>query len=262
MVLDQKMSERAYSVGSTRVRHGVPSVSVGHVFVDERALASTAPLLSVLHSSLDSQDVHTVNLETRNVLSTLVVVRECRSTVCSGTHTVLVVYPALVIEGHFCGSSGRTLAAEDDRNVPELSHVEGLKDLSLVASTVTVKRKCHVVLTHVLVGESDSSADGNLCADDTITSVETSGEHVHRSTLAVCDTLSSSKQFTDDGPDCSSAHHGEAVAAVGGNDVVLLGDSMFDTDSDGLLSSRKMAETPNLLLLVESVRGHFHSPGS
>jgi hypothetical protein len=49
------------------------------------------------------------------------------------------------------------------------------------------------------------------------------------------------------------------VATVGGNDRVLLGDTVLDTNSDGLLTGRQMAETTNLLLLVQSVGGHFHT---
>jgi hypothetical protein len=34
---------------------------------------------------------------------------------------------------------------------------------------------------------------------------------------------------------------------------------MLNTDSDGFLPSGQVAETSNLLLLVESIGGHFHS---
>ncbi len=67
------------------------SVTVGDVFVDKRTLASGGVLLSVLDSGLDSEDIHTVDLQTRDVLSTLVVVGEGRRAVGGGSHTVLVV---------------------------------------------------------------------------------------------------------------------------------------------------------------------------
>jgi hypothetical protein len=69
----------------------VASVTVGNVFVDEGTLASGGVLLSVLDSGLDSEDVHTVDLQTGDVLSTLVVVGEGRRAVGGGSHTVLVV---------------------------------------------------------------------------------------------------------------------------------------------------------------------------
>lgn len=80
-----------YSVCGSGVGHGVSSVTVGNVFVDEGTFASGGVLLSVLDSGLDSEDVHTVDLQTGDVLSTLVVVGEGRRAVGGGSHTVLVV---------------------------------------------------------------------------------------------------------------------------------------------------------------------------
>ena len=158
-----------------------------------------------------------------------------------------------------CALETLTLAAEDDRDVPQLGHVESLKDLTLVAGTITVKSKSHVGLVHVLVCEGDTSTDGNLSTDDTISTVEASREHVHGTTLAVCNTLSSTQKFSNDGPHGTTTHHGETVTSVGGDQVVLLGNGVLDSDSDGFLTSRQVTETSDLLLLVQSVCGHLHS---
>jgi hypothetical protein len=82
---------------------------------------------------------------------------------------------------------------------------------------------------------------------------------VHRSTLSVCDTLPPAEEFADNGLDRCAAHESEAVAAVGGDEMVGALDGVFDTDGDSLLTGGQMAETPNLLLLVEPVGGHFHA---
>jgi hypothetical protein len=153
----------------------------------------------------------------------------------------------------------RTLAAKDDGQVPQLRHVVCLEDLALVGSTVSVQRKGDVLLVLVLARERDTSTDRDLGTDDTVSTVETGSEHVHGSTLAVRDTLSPAEQFTDDGLDGSSAHESEAMAAVGGDEMVLAVDGVFDSDGDGFLARRQMAETANLLLLVETVGGHFHA---
>jgi hypothetical protein len=157
------------------------------------------------------------------------------------------------------GCRVRTLATEDDGQVPELGHVEGLKHLTLVGSTVSVEGKGDVLLLLVLARESNTSADGDLGTDDTVSTVEAGSKHVHRSTLSVCDSLSPAEQFTDNRLDGCAAHQGEAVAAVGSNKMVGAFDGMLDTDGDGFLTGGKMAETPDLLLLVESVGGHFHA---
>lgn len=160
------------------------------------------------------------------------------------------------------GQSSRnrhTLASEDAGEVPELGHVVGLEDLTLVAGTVTVEGNGSLLLVLVLAGECNTGTDGDLSTDDTVTTVETGGEHVHGSTLSVGDTLSPAEKFTNDGLDRGASHHGVTVAAVGGDDVVLLGEAVFDTGGNSLLTGGQMAETTYLLLLVQSVGGHFHS---
>jgi hypothetical protein len=83
--------EGAYAVGCARVGHGVASVSVGDIFVDERTLAGGGVFLAVLDGSLDSEDVHAVDLETGDVLTALVVVGDGGGAVGRSAHAVLVV---------------------------------------------------------------------------------------------------------------------------------------------------------------------------
>jgi hypothetical protein len=97
-----------------------------------------------------------------------------------------------------------------------------------------------------------------LSANNAVATVEALGEHVHGATLAVGNTLTSTKQLANDGSNGTTAHQGEAVASVRGDDVVSFGDGVFDTDGDGLLPSRQVAETTDFLLLVQTVGSHFH----
>lgn len=62
-----------------------------------------------------------------------------------GAHTVTVI-----------------LADESDRQIPELSHVVSLEDLALVGGAVTVKSKCNIIVTKILLGECNASADRDL----------------------------------------------------------------------------------------------------
>lgn len=67
-------------------------------------------------------------------------------------------------------------------------HVVSLEHLTLVGSTVSVHREGDRLPVLVLLRESDTGSDGHLSTDDTVTSVEAFGEHVHRTTLALGDT--------------------------------------------------------------------------
>lgn len=151
-----------------------------------------------------------------------------------------------------------TLTAEQSREIPQLGHVESLKDLALVAGTITIQDDAGVLSALVLVGKGQTSTDGNLSADNTVTTVEVLGEHVHGATLSVGNTLAATKQLTNDGSHGTATHQGETVASVGGDDVVLLGDSVLNTDSNSLLTSRQVAETADLLLLVQTIGSHLH----
>lgn len=82
---------KTHSVGGTGVGHGVASVSVGDEFVDEGTVALSGPLLAECDGLLAGKDVHTVDLETRDVLTTLVVLGQGGGAVGGSTHTVLVV---------------------------------------------------------------------------------------------------------------------------------------------------------------------------
>lgn len=145
---------------------------------------------------------------------------------------------------------GLTLAAEENGEVPQLGHVERLEDLTLVGSSIAVKRDGGVLLALVLVCESQTSTDRNLSADDTVATVEALCEHVHGSSLSVRDTLTTAEKLADDGLDGSTAHQSESVTSVGGDDVVFLGDGVLDSDGYGFLSGGQMAEATDLLFLV------------
>lgn len=67
------------------------TVSVGDKLKDKRTLAGVGPGLTKGSGLLDGEDIHTVDLKTGDVLTTLVVLGDGRRTVSSGTHTVLVV---------------------------------------------------------------------------------------------------------------------------------------------------------------------------
>ena len=82
---------QAYAVGGSRIGHGVTSVPVGDELVDEGSLSWGAPFLAELGGGLNGEDVHAIDLQTGNVLATLVVVGDGGGAVGRGTHAVLVV---------------------------------------------------------------------------------------------------------------------------------------------------------------------------
>lgn len=161
--------------------------------------------------------------QTGNVVTTLEVGGVGRGTVGSSSHSVAVV-----------------LADKDGGEIPELGHVVGLKDLTLVGGTVTVEGEGGGLVAKVLLSERDTSSQGNLGTDNSVSSKEVGGEHVHGTTLTARDTGLASEKLGQDGGDGATAHVGESVAAVGSDDLVLGGQGSLHSDGNSLLLSQEM----------------------
>jgi hypothetical protein len=86
-----RLLDKTHSVRGTGIGHGVTSVSVGNKLKDKGTIAIGGPLLAECDRLLASKNVHAVDLETGNVLATLVVLGNGRRAVGGSTHAVLVV---------------------------------------------------------------------------------------------------------------------------------------------------------------------------
>ena len=69
----------------------VTAVTVGDKLEEERTLVTRNPVLRPLGRLVDSNDVHSIHLDTRDEVSALVVLGVHRATLRRGTHTILVV---------------------------------------------------------------------------------------------------------------------------------------------------------------------------
>lgn len=165
-------------------------------------------------------------LQTRDVVTTLEVAGIGRGAIGSSSHSVTVV-----------------LANKDSREIPEFSHVVGLKDLTLVRGTVTIEGKGGSVMTKIFLGKGNTSTQGNLGANNTVTAKEVWGKHVHGTTFACRDTGLASKKLGQDGGNGGATHVGETVATVGSDDLVLLSQRGLHTDGNGFLLSHKVQLT-------------------
>lgn len=230
------------TVGGAGVRHGVAAVTVGLVLENDGAVASEAELTGELGAGIDGEHVHGVHLETRDVLATLVELREGRGARGRGAHTVLVV-----------------LTSKNAGDVPQLGHVVGLEHLALVGGTVAVQGVGDIGLLLVHVAESEAETKRDLGTDNAVASVEVLGVHVHRATFALGHTGGAAHELGKDGVHGRAAHVLETVAAVGRDDAVAFVAGLVDANGHGLLAGRQMAETVDLLGLVERIGSHFET---
>ena len=101
---------------------------------------------------------------------------------------------------------GLTFAAENYRQIPQLSHVERLKHLPLVRRSISVETDGDVVRAHVLLCEGQACTDRHLCANDTITTVEVLVVHVDRASFSTGNTFPPTENFAYDFSGCGSSH--------------------------------------------------------
>ena len=70
----------------------VTAVTVGDKLEEERTLVTRNPVLRPLGRLVNSDDIHSVHLNTRDEISAFVVLGVHRATLRRGTHAVLVVF--------------------------------------------------------------------------------------------------------------------------------------------------------------------------
>lgn len=147
------------------------------------------------------------------------------------------------------------LADKDDGQLPQIGHVVGLEDLSLIGSTVTVQCQAHATVTLVLAGQSNTGTQRHLSAHNTVAAIEIGCIHVHGTALAARTTgLNASQlgQYTYWGYTHQIC---PAMDTVCRDNVVHITHGRLHADSAGLLTGVQMTETAYNLLLVQIAGG-------
>lgn len=90
-----------------------------------------------------------------------------------------------------------TFTSKQYGEIPKFSHVKGFKDLALVAGSIAVETYGRVFLIVILVRKSYAGSDWDLSANYAVTTIETLGEHVHRSTFSIRNAFSPAKELSN-----------------------------------------------------------------
>ena len=93
----------------------------------------------------DASTKYRTHLDSRNVVSSGVKLGVGCSTVLGRTHTVVIV-----------------LTDEETGELPQSSHVEGLKDLALVGCSITIHSDTDTIRVVVLESKGNASSQRNL----------------------------------------------------------------------------------------------------
>src|SRR3954470_20750157 len=160
-------------------------VTIGLHLEDDRPLAGANPGERLFGGTATGEHVHAVDLDAGNAeaLATLVELVLGRRAVDARAHRVLVV-----------------LDDVDDRQLPQLGHVEAFIDLALIGRAVTEIGEANPAIALVFVAEAKPGAKRHLRADNTVPAVEfmLDAEHVHRAALALRDSSLAPRQLGHD----------------------------------------------------------------
>ena len=133
----------------------------------------------------------------------------------------------------------------DDRQVPQLGHVEGLVDLALVDRAVAHVGEADAAIVAILVPEGESRPQRHLRADDAVAAVEAmvDAEHVHRPALALGNAGRAPGQLGHDDLRVDAVGEHVAMVAVAGDDAVLADrQRRLEPDRDRFLPDIEVAE--------------------
>jgi WD40 repeat protein len=226
------------AVRKAGVRHGVTVVAVGRTLDEDRTVAIADIVSSETETLLGSKNIHAINPESRDIVTTSVELSGSSVASSRSTHGEIIV-----------------LAEEDDRELPHGGHVSNLEDLALVGSTITIGGDSDATVVVVHVGEGKTSTEGNLGADDTVTTVEVVllVVHVHGATLAAGAAGDATHELGEHGLDRIAARDLVTVITVSGDHGISFLKVVLHTNNDSFLTIVEMAETANKTLLIHSI---------
>ena len=133
----------------------------------------------------------------------------------------------------------------DDRQLPQLGHVEGLINLPLIGRALAEEGGADLAIVAIGIGEGQTGADGHLGADDAVAAIERllGGEHVHGAALAARITALAAGQLGHHALGVHVLGQHVAVVAVAGDDLVAVLQRHLDAGDDCFLTDIEVAET-------------------
>src|SRR6185437_15877593 len=133
----------------------------------------------------------------------------------------------------------------DDRELPQLRHVEALIDLALIGGPVAEIGQADIVVAAVAIGECQPRSDRDLRVDNAMATEEAflNAKHVHRAAFALGIAMAAAGQLRHHAFGVHAAGDHVAVVAIAGDDLIAGFERHLHADHHGLLADIEVAET-------------------
>src|SRR5262252_3834507 len=208
------------------------AIAVGQHLKNIRTFSGSAPLRGLLACGFHGAHIHAVDLVAGNVE---------RQTAPGQVH--------LSGGTRDRGAHGVTIVLDhvDDRQFPELRHVEALVNLTLIGCAVAEIGDRDVVIAAVTIGKGKTGAERHLRTHNAVTAVEPllHAEHVHGAALALRIAVRASGQLSHYAFCLHTGRKHVSVIAVAGNDLIALLKDHLHADDYGFLTDVEMAKAAN-----------------
>ena len=120
-------------------------------------------------------------------------------------------------------------------------YIESLEHLPLITRPISIKRKRTTSLTKILLCECHPSSHRHLSSNNPVPAKESRRKEMHRPAPAPRHAALAPNQLAHDPLERPAAQEGERVAAVGGDDAVILRDRVFEPYRDRFLTKMSLA---------------------
>mmetsp|Transcript_26022 Transcript_26022/g.47577 ORF Transcript_26022/g.47577 Transcript_26022/m.47577 type:complete len:231 (-) Transcript_26022:351-1043(-) len=217
-------------------------VTIGVHFENNGAILNSI-FLGEGGGSFDGQDIHAIDLQTRDVITTSIEIRALGRTPFGSAHAVMVV-----------------LTHKDDGEVPESSDIYSLVLLALIGSTISIHCDGNILLTSVLMSHGKARTKWNLSTNNAMATIKVipTTVKVHATTDTFGATSRTTKQFGKDFLHRATPGHHMAMITIRGNNTILKSKSRLKAHKNSLLTIVEMAEATDKLGLIHHVTGDFH----
>ncbi len=141
----------------------------------------------------------------------------------------------------------------DYGELAERGHVEALIDLALIGRALAEIGQADAVVAAIFIGEGEAGAERRRRADDAVTAIEVllDREHVHRAAFALGVAVAAAGQLGHHPLRLHAGGEHVAVVAIGGDDLVAVGDRHLHAGHDRFLADIEMAEAADIAHAVK-----------
>merc|ERR1719204_1185029 len=162
------------------------------------------------------QHIHSIDGNTRYIVTSSIEISDGGCSMSCCTHSVSVIFAQI-----------------NARQFPQCGHIVALIDLSLIGSTISKCSDNTRSISFLFGGQSNSRSDGNLCSDDTISSIKVVFRKIqmHRTSFTSCASTHFPKHFSENTLNRIASRILPTVVTICGDNMISRNECILNSDA-------------------------------